>query len=95
MAGTVLFLGAGATKSAQGLLTNEILPRLWSARATLQADVLIAQLLVCGAHGLILSHQRLNQVQQVPDHLPRGRVGNRIKVDIRNLHTGITMRARP
>ncbi len=38
MGGTVLFLGAGATKSAQGLLTNEILPRLWTDRAALQAQ---------------------------------------------------------
>lgn len=35
---TVLFLGAGATKSAQGLLTDEILPALLSARASLQAQ---------------------------------------------------------
>jgi hypothetical protein len=36
MADTVLFLGAGATKSAQGLLTDEILPTLYSARLNLQ-----------------------------------------------------------
>jgi hypothetical protein len=36
VADTVLFLGAGATKSAQGLLTDEILPALWGARVGLQ-----------------------------------------------------------
>lgn len=35
---TVLFLGAGATKSAQGLLTDEILPALLSAKTRLQAQ---------------------------------------------------------
>jgi len=35
---TVLFLGAGATKSAQGLLTDEILPALLSAKASLQVQ---------------------------------------------------------
>jgi hypothetical protein len=38
MAGTVVFLGAGATKSENGPLTNEILPGLWTARASLQAQ---------------------------------------------------------
>jgi hypothetical protein len=35
---TVLFLGAGATKAAQGLLTDEILPALLSTKASLQAQ---------------------------------------------------------
>lgn len=38
MSETVLFLGAGATKSAQGLLTHEILPALVSAKTSLQAQ---------------------------------------------------------
>jgi hypothetical protein len=36
MSGTVLFLGAGATKSVQGLSTDEILPALVAAKASLQ-----------------------------------------------------------
>jgi len=38
MSETVLFLGAGATKSAKGLLTDEILPELLSAKTRLQAQ---------------------------------------------------------
>lgn len=36
MSGTVLFLGAGATKSEKGLLTDEILPALLAAKASLE-----------------------------------------------------------
>ncbi len=36
MSGTVLFLGAGATKSVHGLSTDEILPALVAAKASLQ-----------------------------------------------------------
>ena len=36
MSGTVLFLGAGATKSEQGLLTDEILPALLAAMVSLE-----------------------------------------------------------
>ena len=64
------------------------------ARATLEPRQLITQLLVFSAQGLILGHQRLDQVEQLPDELPSGRVGDRIKVDVRNLHTDYTMRAR-
>ncbi|MBB5341459.1 SIR2 family protein [Tunturiibacter gelidoferens] len=38
MTDTVLFLGAGATKAAQGLLTDEILPALLLAKTSLQAQ---------------------------------------------------------
>jgi hypothetical protein len=66
----------------------------WFARATLQPRQFVPQLLVFGAQCLILSHQCLNQVEQLRDHLPSGRVGDGIKVDIGNLHTDDTLSAR-
>jgi hypothetical protein len=64
------------------------------ARATLQAGVLISQLLDFGAQRLIFRDQRLNEVEQLLNRLPSGWICDGIKVDVRNLHTGNTMRAR-
>jgi hypothetical protein len=38
MAGTVLFLGAGATKSVHGPMTDEILPAMFSQQLPLAAS---------------------------------------------------------
>jgi len=62
--------------------------------ATTEARQFVAQLLVFSAQGLILRHQRLNQVEQLSDHLPGGWVGDGIKVDVGYLHTDSTMTAR-
>jgi hypothetical protein len=52
----------------------------------------VAQLLVFGAQRLIFGSECLNQVQQLPDQVPSGSVGDRIKVDIGNLQTDDTLR---
>ncbi len=54
----------------------------------------VPQVLVFDAQRLIVGRQGLNQVQQLRDQLPSGRVGDGIKVDIGNLHTDDTVSAR-
>ena len=58
-------------------------------RASLQACELIAQLLdfnpLCG----VLGGKCLNEVQQLDYDLTRLQIGNRVGVEVRNLHTHV------
>ncbi len=56
------------------------------ARATLQASIFITQGLVFATEGLILSGELLKQIEQLHHRLADGRVDDRIKLEIRDLH---------
>ena len=59
---------------------------IWLPRAALQSRELITQLLVFDTQGDVLGGKRLNEVQQLDHNLMRRQIGNRVGVNVKNLH---------